>query len=426
MTCSTIATRRKARRTLPSLLVGVWCLGVVMTTGCAMAEDVTPPGLIMGRGQDILAAKQKYLAGDTHYKAVVDELNRDAEKALREPITAVTQKDSARVADSGDPHDYVSLSPYWFPNPATANGLPYIRKDGRVNPDRTLYDQPRLDTLEETVTDLALAYYFTHDERYAENAAHRLRVWYFDPETRMNPNLNYAQFKPGHPGFNHYGVIESGRMRWFPDCAAMLQGSPHWTDTDDSALRQWFTQYLDWLVNSKTGVEEQASENNHGTWINVQIVLYAIYTGQNDLAVQFLKAIPARIDSQIEPDGSQPMELERTKGIDYCDFNIRAHLILARLGEHVGVDLWSYQSADGRSVRKALDYMIPYYVDPKTFPRKQITPAKFDTYTQTLRRASLGYKEPAYEQAITRMPNSLSKKNWFHLVLAPAHPGKAE
>ena len=33
------------------------------------------------------------------------------------------------VAPSGDKHDYISVGTYWWPNPDTSDGLPYIRRD---------------------------------------------------------------------------------------------------------------------------------------------------------------------------------------------------------------------------------------------------------------------------------------------------------
>jgi len=36
---------------------------------------------------------------------------------------------------AGDAHDYYSVGNYSWPNPETADGLPYIRVDGRRNPD---------------------------------------------------------------------------------------------------------------------------------------------------------------------------------------------------------------------------------------------------------------------------------------------------
>src|SRR5207302_773663 len=81
-----------------------------------------------------------------------------------------------RVPPSGDKHDYVSMGPYWWPNPAKRGGLPYVRRDGERNPEmRDDYDAPRLAATTGAVTTLGLAYYFTDDEKYARRAALLLR-----------------------------------------------------------------------------------------------------------------------------------------------------------------------------------------------------------------------------------------------------------
>ena len=40
--------------------------------------------------------------------------------------------DKQHVPPSGDKHDYMSLGPYWWPDPDKPDGLPYIRRDGEV------------------------------------------------------------------------------------------------------------------------------------------------------------------------------------------------------------------------------------------------------------------------------------------------------
>ena len=64
-----------------------------------------------------------------------------------------------KPAPSGSLHDYFSQGPYFWPDPASPNGLPYIAHDGKVNPEsRTeASDQRRVETLGGTVKTLALA-----------------------------------------------------------------------------------------------------------------------------------------------------------------------------------------------------------------------------------------------------------------------------
>ena len=63
-----------------------------------------------------------------------------------------------------------------------------------------------------------------------------------------------------------------------------------------------------------------------------------------------------RIDTQIEPDGSQPHELKRTRSFNYSTMNLDAFFRLGILAENVGINLWEYESQDGRSYKQALEY----------------------------------------------------------------------
>jgi len=108
-------------------------------------------------------------------------------------------------------------------------------------------------------------------------------------------------------------------------------------------------------------------------------------------------AAQRRVTVQINPDGSQPLELARTKAFDYSLFNLRALFDLATLGSDVGTNLFAWQSADGRSIRKALDFMTPYVDPAKVWPYPQITDYSRDDFVPLLRRAGIVYQAPAYE-----------------------------
>jgi Alginate lyase len=65
------------------------------------------------------------------------QLLKDADKVLRyQPVSVM---DKTELPPSGNKHDYMSIGPYWWPDPSRADGVPYIRKDGEVNPETKNY-----------------------------------------------------------------------------------------------------------------------------------------------------------------------------------------------------------------------------------------------------------------------------------------------
>jgi len=329
------------------------------------------PRVFVLDGKVLMENRRKAQAGDKDLQAALAALIRAADAKLAQGPFSVTDK--ASPPPSGDKHDYRSLGPYWWPDPKKPDGKPYVRKDGQVNPERNeLGDSGRFGQMQKAVTTLATAWYFTGREQYAAHAAKLLRTWYLAPATRMNPNMNYAQAIPGRCTGRGIGIVDASRQPMLIDAVGMLRGSKAWTERDQKGLVNWFDQFLHWLQTSQNGQDEDRTRNNHATQYDAQVASYALFVGKPEIAAKVLRAVgPRRIDTQIEPDGSQPLELARTKSWDYSCANTRNFTRLAALARHVDVDLWNYR-AGGRSINKAIDYLLPYAAGKKKWTARQI------------------------------------------------------
>ena len=333
------------------------------------------PRYFSAKPGSLAKAKAQLSAGDKNLAKALRKLVTDADKALAEAPPSVTNKE--KLPPSGDKHDYMSIAPYFWPNPETKDGLPYVRHDGKVNPesrDPKANDSPAIKVMGDNVETLALAYYFTGNETYAQGAAKVARVWFLDPTTRMNPHLKYAQAIMGVNDGRETGILEALHVSVAADALGLLAESNAWPKEDQKALKEWLRTYHDWLLKSDPGKDEHNAKNNHGTFFDVQAVRIALVLGRDDSAKRMLEeAKLRRIAVQIEPDGKQPLELDRTTSFSYSRFNLFALTELATLGEHAGVDLWNFTTEDGRSIRKAIDFMLPYAdVPPKPWPLPQI------------------------------------------------------
>ena len=324
------------------------------------------------------------------------KLERDAQKALTAGPFSVTSK--SVTPPSGDKRDYMSQAPYFWPDPNSPNGLPYIRRDGERNPEIDRINNHRVkDQMEAAVETLALAYHFKRDEAYAEKAAQLLRTFFLDPETRMNPNLEFAQGIPGINTGRGIGLIETRGLTKVVDAIELLRGSKAWTMADQKGMETWFGNFLQWMLESKHGRDEAAAKNNHGTFYDVQVVSFALFLGKQSFAKSVLEAVKTkRIAVQIEPDGRQPLELARTRAWSYSVGNLDGLMQLARLGERLDVDLWNYETADGRSIRKALDFLVPFALGEKKWTYQQLGAWPPQMLFPLIRRAASHYGDARF------------------------------
>ena len=381
--------------TLKARAVNVVSLVSIAITTTGAFQTKRPMSLLLDRAymNEVRVRGEK---GDPAIRAAIATLEEDAKKALA--IKPMSVMDKAITPPSGDNHDYMSQAPYWWPDPSKPDGKPYLRKDGERNPEISkIPDRDNLGRLGGAVTTLSLAYAYTGREEYAMHAARLMRVWFLDPATRMNPHLNFGQYIPGINQGRGIGIIETRGLPDMLDGIMLISGSTAWTKADDDGLQGWMRAYLSWLVESTHGREESKNGNNHETWYDVQVAGLALYTGQGDIARRALEGSRGRIARQIEPDGRQPRELERTRSWDYSEFNIAAFMDLATLGKPVGIDLWNYRTADGRSIRQAVDFMIPYAAGEGKWTFDQITEFRASTIHRILRRGAVAWKEPKYK-----------------------------
>jgi hypothetical protein len=377
------------------------------------------PVLATHRIDELARTKARLQAGDSVLQPAYDRLLKQADTALQAGPFSVMQK--KRVPPSGDRHDYVSMGPYWWPDPSKPNGLPYIRKDGQRNPEtQNDYDSPRFKRLTDAANALSLAYYFTRKDVYAQRAAYLLRTWFLDSATRMNPNLNYGQEIPGIVEGRGIGIIDTRAMAQLLDDVALLQRAPSWTKRDADGLREWMSSYLGWLLTSKNGHEEHDAKNNHGSWYDAQTVAVALFVGRRDLARAIVDSSRARrIATQIERSGRQPLEEDRTRSLDYSIFNLEALMQVAELGRIVGVDVWGYEAPSGGSIHKALDYLATYADTSKKWSGEQITPIDPARMLLVLRLGERVYHDPKYTGLIANMPAASVRPNRLQLEYPP-------
>jgi Alginate lyase len=374
-------------------------LAVMIFSGQAKAFELSGaiPRTFSADPQTLMANKAALAAGDATLKPALDNLLQDANDLLsRKPPSVMDKK---LPPPSGDKHDFMSQAPYFWPDPNSPEG-PYIRRDGQRNPEAGKNsDAGNWYFTTQSAHTLALAYYFTGDEKYAVKAAEFTRVWFLDPVTRMNPNLNYGQGIPGTVEGRSAGLIAGRCLANEVDAIGLLAGSTNWTAADRQGMMAWARDYLHWLRTSSIGKGEDAATNNHGTWFDVQAISMALFIGDTDYAREkLLAARQVRIDREIQPDGKMPRELARTLSFNYSLFNLTAEMQLADLANSAGVDLWHYQGPKGQSILKAVQFMSPYADPARKWPYQQIAAPSRDHLGMVLLRAEAEYPDSGLGQ----------------------------
>lgn len=328
---------------------------------------------------------------------------RDAGRYLSESPITVTASHSPRSA--GGLHDYFSEGDYWWPDPKNPDG-PYVQRDGMSNPANFDDHRRALMRLSVQMPALTAAWMLTRDAKYAARAEDHLRAWFVTPATRMNPNLQYAQAIHGRMTGRGTGIIDTIHLVEVARATEKLRGAPGWTAADDDAVKQWFREYTAWMTTHPYGLAERDAKNNHGTCWDMQIAAFGHLLGDRrllDLARTRFKTVI--VPNQIAADGSFPQELRRTKPYGYSLFNLDAMATIARILSTPQDNLWTYEY-DGRGLKQAMDYMVPYIRDKKTWPKP---PDVMYDEDWPMRQASLLFggialHRPDYLQLWERLP----------------------
>ncbi len=287
------------------------------------------------------------------------QILENAENALRlKPIRLTDQRSPLGKEYA---HCYCSFGDYWWPDPKKADGLPYIRRDGESNPNNFSFHRTALRKMRTAVARLAVGYKLFRDERYAAHAVRMLKEFFLDEETYMEPHLLYAQGIPGLCSGRGLGIIDTLHLTEIPFAIDALSKSPAMTPQIHDGLKAWFSTYLNWINTHPYGTDERDHPNNHGICWHVQALSFAGFVGRHDIIRECAERYRTVIlPSQMREDGAFPMELARTKPYGYSVFVLDNLVSLVHLASMHGEELWDYALPDGRSIKKGLEFLLPY------------------------------------------------------------------
>ncbi len=310
--------------------------------------------------------KLSFIVKQEALKFLRDQILVDAAWALQQPPITVTAKSSKRSA--GGKHDFFSEGDYWWPNPISVDS-PFIQKDGMTNPGNFTAHRLAMIRFSKIVGALASAYQLTKDQKYVLHALKHCQAWFVDKQTFMNPSLVYAQAIKGRFTGRGIGIIDTIQLMEIAQAMLLMEHAPGMDKKILIEIKNWFAQYLQWLTTHPYGKDEMNAENNHGTCWVMQVAIFAKLTGNEPL----LKFCSDRyknilLPNQMAVDGSFPRELKRTKPFGYSIFNLDAFTMICQILSTKENNLWNYATTDGKSIKKGIDFLIPFVKDKSQWP----------------------------------------------------------
>jgi hypothetical protein len=327
-----------------TILFGLLLLGV-------SAKESNPPAFSLKEEVENVLRKQ---------------VMKEAEWALQQEPVTVTAASSPRSA--GGKHDFFSEGDYWWPNPVSADS-PYIQRDGMTNPANFTAHRLAMIRFSKIVGALASAYQLTGDKKYVIHALRHCKAWFVDKETLMNPSLLFAQAITGRFTGRGIGVIDTIQLMEVAQALLIMENAAGMDHAALAGIKDWFSQYLQWLTTHKYGKDEMNAENNHGTCWVMQVASFAKLTRNREL-MQFCtdRYKNVLLPNQMAADGGLTRELKRTKPYGYSIFNLDAFTMICQILSTKENDLWNYTTADGRSIKKGIDFLYPYIADKNKWP----------------------------------------------------------
>ena len=285
----------------------------------------------------------------------------DAEKS------SVTSK--KKEYQIGNLHNYVSLATYYWKSD-TPNGLPYHNRDGYANPEGAFYDKDKFRFLAYLTYYAGLMYYLTEKKEFYDLLKEHCYVWFINEKTRMNPNMDYAQYIPGINKGRGIGIIDySANFSYSLHILTHLYNLGLLEESFYQDLGLWFSEFRSWLKNSKNGKDEYNEPNNHGTMYDFGLITIDLFLNDFSNFSKYKKDfLEKRINTQIDEFGRLPLELKRTKSKNYSLMAAKAFNDYYKLLKEHGFEIVS------NKISMMNKWLIERLVlEKEDWPYKQIT-----------------------------------------------------
>ena len=187
----------------------------------------------------------------------------------------------------------------------------------------------------------------------------------------MKPHLRFAQAVKGSSVGRSWGIIDTIHLMEVAQGVIVMENAKLIDEDTLAAIKKWFAEYIVWLNTDKNGIAEKNAQNNHSTCWVMQVASFAKLCNDtvmmDSCRIRFKQVL---LPNQMAIDGSFPLEINRTKPYGYSIFNLDAMVSICQILSIPADNLWTFQTADGKSIGKGIKYLFPYIAKKNLWPFK--------------------------------------------------------
>jgi hypothetical protein len=293
--------------------------------------------------------------------------------------------------------------------------------------------------------DLALAWWMTGENKYADQAVNYLVVW---SQAQPTPGQEFVSEDGGKSP--NVGIHLVRGTLGFLYAADLLWDYPGFTPEKKAAFEKW----LQVLIPNVRACKEhwkamdhfnrQYFQNHHvthalglaamGSYLgDRELVQYAIASPDNDRDYTDLVAgiifmpgdEPHHREKRVDPNAPPPQKGEiydryrhytgPMKGLQYTHLAMNMLAQIAEVGRHLGLDLWNYQAPGGETLRLPFDYYSDFY-------RLESSDLNHGLYKGENDRLGKAGDTPAtFELGLARFPDSQPLRDLLWVMDRPLH-----
>ena len=424
----------RTRITYPARLFSILLSAALLLLSCTDSElEIMPEFTISNTGPYIMDTKLLNLVKENldhpDFQVEYERLLTGADKILnKNDFQFVTDK--KHIPPSGDIHDYMSIARYLWYNPTTDAFTDTL--DGQTNPLIYEYDRPKLSRISSAIYTLSLAYYFSDQQEYAKKASELISGWFLDKDTRMNPNLNYAQVILGvnNSSGNLQGIIDTNDFIRIIEGVSLIYGSDYWPADKHKQLKGWFYLFSKWVTRYNPDFFcSEDSCSNVSTWFDAQKTIYFLFTEQEDRlnSSSSIQPISDKIARQFSDIGVQTTERTRALSQHYFYFNLRGYMKIALMRKNrTGYDRdWQEtfkESENYGGIKPSLDALVGYINGENVSVFFDVS-ENFDDcrYLEIFKPASIAFEDDLYNTAANQLLNNGCSNPDFSLPFPNLH-----